>query len=99
MFYESLSHKTVVFRPNFLLSVIAKRLTGLPKWREIGPKRSHVIQNLGLVRQRAVCSRFAMYIESVPNRSSPPAILLRESFREGGKVHKRTLCNLSDWPA
>src|SRR6478735_4697363 len=40
-----------------------------------------------------------MYIESVLNRSSPPAILLRESFREGGKVRKRTLCNLSDWPA
>ena len=38
-----------------------------------------------------------MYIESVPNRNSPPAILLRESFREGGKVRKRTLCNLSDW--
>jgi hypothetical protein len=40
-----------------------------------------------------------MYIESVPNRSSPPAILLRESYRENGKVRKRTLCNLSDWPA
>jgi hypothetical protein len=39
-----------------------------------------------------------MYIESVPNRSSPPAILLRESYREDGKVRKRTLCNLSDWP-
>lgn len=39
-----------------------------------------------------------MYIESIPNRSSPPAILLRESYREGGKVKKRTLCNLSDWP-
>src|SRR5471032_1579404 len=39
-----------------------------------------------------------MYIESVPNRTSPPAILLRESYRENGKVHKRTLCNLSDWP-
>jgi hypothetical protein len=39
-----------------------------------------------------------MYIESVPNRSSPPAILLRESYREAGKVRKRTLCNLSDWP-
>ena len=39
-----------------------------------------------------------MYIESVPNRNSPPAILLRESYREGGKVCKRTLCNLSDWP-
>ena len=39
-----------------------------------------------------------MYIESVPNRGSPPAILLRESYRENGKVRKRTLCNLSDWP-
>ncbi len=39
-----------------------------------------------------------MYIESVPNRRSPPAILLRESYRENGKVRKRTLCNLSDWP-
>src|SRR3954451_12284251 len=39
-----------------------------------------------------------MYIEAVPNRDSPPAILLRESYRENGKVRKRTLCNLSDWP-
>jgi hypothetical protein len=36
-----------------------------------------------------------MYIESVPNRDSPPAVLLRESFREAGKVRKRTLANLS----
>jgi hypothetical protein len=39
-----------------------------------------------------------MYVESIPNRSSPPAILLRESVREGDKVRKRTLANLSDWP-
>jgi hypothetical protein len=39
-----------------------------------------------------------MYIESIPNRGSPPAILLRESYRDGGKVKKRTLLNLSDWP-
>src|SRR6516225_9927113 len=39
-----------------------------------------------------------MYIESVPNRGSPPAILLRESFREDGRVRKRTLANLSAWP-
>ena len=39
-----------------------------------------------------------MYIEAVPNRNSPPAILLRESYRDGGKVKKRTLLNLSDWP-
>jgi transposase len=45
-----------------------------------------------------MCWCFDMYIEAVPNRNSPPAILLRESFREGGKVCKRTLCNLSDWP-
>jgi hypothetical protein len=40
-----------------------------------------------------------MYIEAVPNRNSPPAILLRESYRQDGKVRKRTICNLSDWPA
>jgi len=39
-----------------------------------------------------------MYIEAVPNRSSPPAILLRESFRADGRVRKRTLANLSAWP-
>src|SRR6516225_6329149 len=39
-----------------------------------------------------------MYIEAVTNRHSPPAILLRESYREAGKVKKRTLLNLSDWP-
>ncbi len=39
-----------------------------------------------------------MYVESVPNRNSPPAVLLRESYREGGKVRKRTLANLSNWP-
>src|SRR4051812_32611027 len=38
-----------------------------------------------------------MDIEAVPNRNSPPAILLRESFRHAGKVRKRTLCNLSGW--
>ena len=39
-----------------------------------------------------------MYIEAIPNRNSPPAILLRESYRDNGKVKKRTLLNLSDWP-
>ena len=39
-----------------------------------------------------------MYIEIVPNRNSPPAILLREGWREDGKVRKRTLANLSGWP-
>jgi hypothetical protein len=40
-----------------------------------------------------------MYVESVPNRNSPPAILLRESSRLDGRIVKRTLANLSDWPA
>ena len=39
-----------------------------------------------------------MYIAVVPNRNSPPAILLRESFREHGKVKNRTLANISHWP-
>jgi hypothetical protein len=40
-----------------------------------------------------------MYITRVPNRGSPPAVLLRESYREHGKVRTRTLANLSRWPA
>jgi DDE family transposase len=39
-----------------------------------------------------------MYVVRVPNRGSPPAILLRESYREAGKVKNRTLANLSSWP-
>jgi len=39
-----------------------------------------------------------MYVATVPNRSSPPAFLLRESYREGGKVRNRTLANLSHLP-
>ncbi|MGD0109555.1 MAG: hypothetical protein ABSC06_36840 [Rhodopila sp.] len=40
-----------------------------------------------------------MYIEAVSNRTSSPAILLRETYRQDGKIRKRTLCNLSNWPA
>ena len=39
-----------------------------------------------------------MYIATIPNRNSPPAILLREGFREGGKVKSRTIANISKWP-
>src|SRR5262250_807037 len=39
-----------------------------------------------------------MYIATIPNRSSPPAILLRESYRQGGQVKTRTLANLTAWP-
>ena len=39
-----------------------------------------------------------MYIATIPNRSSPPAILLRESYRQEGQVKTRTLANLTSWP-
>ncbi len=38
-----------------------------------------------------------MYVATVPNRNSPPAILIRESYREGGKVKTRTIANISKW--
>ena len=40
-----------------------------------------------------------MYVEEVPNRNSRPAVLLREGWREGRKIRKRTLANLTPWPA
>jgi Transposase DDE domain len=40
-----------------------------------------------------------VYITAIANRNSPPAVLLRESYRERGKVKSRTLANLSKWPA
>jgi hypothetical protein len=39
-----------------------------------------------------------MYVAVIPNRGSPPAVLLRESYREDGKAKNRTLANLSHWP-
>ena len=39
-----------------------------------------------------------MYVDVVPNRGSPPAILLRQGWREGNKIRKRTIANLSSWP-
>jgi len=39
-----------------------------------------------------------MFIDIVPNRKSPPAILLREAWREGQRVRKRTVANLTGWP-
>lgn len=39
-----------------------------------------------------------MHVDIVPNRGSPPAVLLRESYQEDGRSRKRTLANLSDWP-
>ena len=40
-----------------------------------------------------------MYIETVPNRNSRPAVLLRQGWREGKRVREKTLANLTDWPA
>ena len=39
-----------------------------------------------------------MHIAKIPNRNSRPCILLRESYREGGKVRKRNIANLTHWP-
>ena len=46
-----------------------------------------------------LCYIVGMYVAVIPNRNSPPAILLRESYREGSQVKNRTLANLSHWPA
>jgi hypothetical protein len=40
-----------------------------------------------------------MYVAIIPDRGSPPAIQLRESYREVGKTRNRTLANLSGWPS
>ena len=45
-----------------------------------------------------LCYKVIMYVTRVPNRGSPPAVLLRESYREDGQVKTRTLANLSRWP-
>ena len=55
-----------------------------------------IIPGRGTVLGRAVLA--AMFIDTIPNRKSPPAVLLRESYREGGRVKKRTLANLSKLP-
>jgi len=46
-----------------------------------------------------MCNEEGMHIHTIPNRNSPPAILLRESFRENGKTKKKTIANISSWPA
>ena len=40
-----------------------------------------------------------MYVAIIPNRGSPPAILLREGYRDNGKTKNRMLANLSHWPS
>src|SRR5271169_6490207 len=64
-----------------------------------GPDCSHVKYQNALDFTEIMRYHAAMYVETVPNRGSPPAILLRESYREGKSVRKRTLLNLSNWSA
>ncbi len=52
-----------------------------------------------MTRRDSGWSDSRMYVAVIPNRSSPPAILLRESYRADGKTKNRTLANLSDWPS
>lgn len=52
---------------------------------------------LCLDNTRRIVKNERMYIATVPNRKSPPAILLRESYREKGKVKTRTIANLTQW--
>src|ERR1700749_1513953 len=68
-------------------------------------QRSHVSHSSGCYTGVSGCPDadtpdiiVVMYVVKVPNRGSPPAILLRESYREAGKVKNRTLANLSSWP-
>ena len=46
-----------------------------------------------------MCTVVTLYIDIVPNRGSPPAVLLRQGWRQGGKICKRTVANLSGWPS
>jgi hypothetical protein len=56
-------------------------------------------QNVHLNCSDKLLYSVGMFIATIPNRGSPPAILLREGYREGGKVKTRTLANLSKLPA
>ncbi|MCP4102461.1 MAG: hypothetical protein GY750_13720 [Lentisphaerae bacterium] len=59
---------------------------------------THVNYNKYLDKQLSAWYIAVMYIDIVSNRKSPPAILLRESYREDGKVRKRTVANITHWP-
>ncbi len=54
---------------------------------------------LRLYKHVVILLSVGMYIAHIPNRKSRPAILLRESYREGGKVCTRTIANLTNWSA
>ena len=52
----------------------------------------------GLIHIDTWATMVGMHIHIIPNRNSTPAVLLRESYRVGGNVRKRTLANLSKLP-
>ena len=58
----------------------------------------HVIYRCGIDIADLMCITVGMHIHVIPNRASRPAVLLRESYREGNRVRKRTLANLSSLP-
>lgn len=60
---------------------------------------THVNASITIDNKNYYANIKTMYIESIPNRNSPPAILLRETWREGKKIKKRTVANLSKLPA
>lgn len=60
---------------------------------------SHVFCHIFLDCDGIMVYAVTMYIDTIPNRGSRPAILLREGKRQGKKIIKRTLLNLTDWPA
>src|SRR5277367_5094721 len=72
--------------------MICRTFVGEPVW-----KCSHVNGKIAIDYVVILPYCIAMYIESVRNRNSPAAILLRESYRDGKSVRKRTLLNLSSW--
>ena len=59
---------------------------------------THVESKYSLDIKQYIHIIVAMYIETIPNRGSRPAVLLREAWREGQRVRKRTVANLTDWP-
>src|ERR1039457_3866330 len=59
---------------------------------------SHVKCDIGIAFSEVVSYTEHMYVAEIPNRTSPPAVLLREAYRENGKVKNRTITNITSWP-
>ena len=71
----------------------------MSRFRRLGWNCLDFCVHVGIPKPPGLWFDSGMFIETVPNRSSPPAVLLRESFRdEQGRAQKRTLANLSKLP-